>query len=173
METLLGSMLDGNDDVLLVDIEFSGSCLLQLSSRNARGELPFSRTVDHQMPVLELFEKAIAQTRPLNVLVGPLSRFYGAPSPKPNGVCDNTDTVVDIFKEIEQKKIIQPQHKILERSLGRCDYRYIYAAAGKAHYTHLMPSLEQSICCNRPLGKTMPGLFSFSLPILFYMIDPN
>lgn len=57
--------------------------------------------------------------------------------------------------------------------MSRRDYRYIYAAAEKVGFTHLMPPIESSICCIVPLRRAMPGLFSFSLPILFYMMDPK
>ena len=39
---------------------------------------------------------------------------YGPPSRKPTRDCKNASTLVNIFEEIEQKNIIQPQHKLLE-----------------------------------------------------------
>ena len=83
------------------------------------------------------------------------------------------DRVYCTVPEIEQKNIIQPQHKLLEWCKSRCDHRYTYTAAEKVGYTHLMPPYSNSVLCIRPLRKAMPGLFSFSLPMLFYLIDPN
>lgn len=173
METLLGSILDGDEDIRLEDTEYAGPILIQLSFRNARGEPLFTRTVDYQMTVRELYEKVVAWAGPFPFILCPLMKAYGPPSSKMTGDCDNTATLDDIFKMIEQMKIIQPHHKLLEWSINRCDYRYTCAAAEKAGFTHLMPPVENSICCIRPLRRAMPGLFSFSLPILFYMIDPK
>ena len=172
-ETLLNSILDGDKDIRRVDTEFAGSILLQIAFRNARGKLVYKRTVDYGITVKELYERAIAQTGPFNFVLGAIEKFHGPPSLKLTGESKDTSTLEEIFAQIEKDEIIQPKHKITEWSMGRCDYRYIYAAAEKAGFTHLMPSVENSICCIRPLRKAMPGLFSFSLPILFYMIDPN
>ncbi len=87
--------------------------------------------------------------------------------------CINAKPLTDIFQEMGQDQILQPHHKIVEWSTTRCDYRYIYAAAENVDLTRLMPSVEKNICCILPLRKALPGLFSFSLPIPFYMIDPN
>ena len=84
-----------------------------------------------------------------------------------------TDSAVIVGTMGLVTKIIQPQHKIVEWSASRCDNIYTYAAVEKADFTHLMPSVEDSVLCIQPLRKTMPGLFSFSLPILLYMIYPK
>lgn len=125
------------------------------------------------MTVKELYERAVEWTGPINIFLVVLKRFYGAPSREPTKNCENSSTLVNIFEEIKQKDIIQPQHKLLEWSTSRCDYRYTYAAAEKVGYTHLMPPYSNSVLCINPLRKAMPGLFSFSLPMLFYLIDPR
>ena len=170
-EDFLGSILDGDDNIRLVDTEFAGQFLVQISIRNARGELLFSRTVDYGMTVQELYERAVQFDGPINIVLGVLNRFYGPPSRKSTRDCRNVSTLVNIFKEIAQKNTLQPQHKLLEWSYNRCDQRYTYAAAGKVGYTHLIPPYSNSVLCIKPLRKAMPGLFSFSLPILFYLID--
>ena len=78
-----------------------------------------------------------------------------------------------MFTEIENEGIIQPKHKIAEWSINRCDYHIVYAVAENAGFTHLMPPVENSVLCVQPLRKTMPGLFSLSLPVLFYLRDPK
>lgn len=172
-ETLLDLILDGDEDILLVDTEFVGWFLLQISIRNARGKLLYKKTVDHGITVKELCEKAVAQTGPFNFILGNIHKFHGPPSLKLTGESKDTSTLTEIFAYLEEHGIIQPGHKILEWSMNRCDYRYLCAAAEKAGFMHLMPPVENSFCCILSLRKSMPGLFSFSLPILFYMIDPN
>lgn len=172
-EDFLGSILDGDDNIRLVDTEFAGQFLVQFPIRNARGELLFRRTVDHGMTVQELYERAAQFDGPVTIVFGVLNKFYGPPSREPTKNCENSSTLVNIFEEIKQKDIIQLQHKLLEWSTSRCDYRYTYAAAEKVGYTHLMPLYSNSVLCIRPLRKAMPGLFSFSLPMLFYLIDPK
>ena len=172
-EDFLGSILDGDGNIRLVDTEFAGQFLVQISIRNARGELLFRRTVDHGMTVQELYERAAQFDGPINVVFGVLNKLYGPPSQKSTRDCRNASTLVDIFKEIAQENALQPQHKLFEWSTSRCDYHITYAAAEKVGYTHLMPPCGNSVLCIQPLRKAMPGLFSFSLPILFYLIDPK
>lgn len=172
-EDFLGSILDGDGNIRLVDTEFAGQFLVQISIRNARGELLFRRTVDHGMTVQELYERATQFDGPIDIVFGVLNKFYGPPNQKSTRDCRNASTLVNIFKEIAQKNALQPQHKLFEWSYSRCDYHYTYAAAEKVGYTHLMPPCGNSVLCIRPLRKAMPGLFSFSLPMLFYLIDPK
>ncbi|CAF9925778.1 MAG: hypothetical protein ALECFALPRED_003213 [Alectoria fallacina] len=160
-EEFLNSILDGDDNIRLVDTaEFAGYFLVQFSIRDARGNLLFKRTVDHEMTVKELYETAVEWSEPIKKVLVVLKRFYGAPSRKPTRDCKNTSTLISIFKELEQDKIIQPQYLILEYSMSRCDYRHLYAAAEKAGFTHLMPPLLNSVLCITPLRRAMPGLFS-------------
>ncbi len=172
-EDFLSSILDGDDGIRLVDCEFSGQFLVQISIRDARGKLLFKRTVDHEMPVKKLYERVVESNGPIGIFLAVLNRFYGPPSQKPTRDCRNASTLVNIFDEIKQKNILQPQHKLLEWGTNRCDQRYTYAAAEKVDYTHLIPPYSNSVLCIKPLRKAMPGLFSFSLPILFYLIDPK
>ena len=58
-------------------------------------------------------------------------------------------------------------------TVNRAREMYIYTAAEKMGYTHLIPPYSNSIPCIGPFRKAMPGLFSFSLPMLFYLIDPK
>ena len=172
MEAILGLVLDGSDKVRNVDVEFSGPILLQVSIRSGR-KLLYKRTVDHEIMVKEVYEIVLARVGPFNFALGPLHKFHGPPSQKLTGESRDTSTLAEISAEIERDGIIKPEHNIVEWSNSRCDYRYIYAAAEKAGFAHLMPPVENSVLCIRPLKKAMPGLFSFSLPILLYMIDQS
>ena len=165
-EDFLSSILDGDDNVRLVDTEFSGQFLVQTSIRDARGKLLIKRTVDHEMTVKELYERAVS-FGPISMVLSVLNKFYGPPTRKLTRDCENGSTLVVIFEEIKQKNIIQPQHKLLEWSNSRCDYRFTYTAAEKVGYTHLMPPYSNSVLCIESLRKAMPGLFSFSLSMLF------
>lgn len=173
MENFLGLILDGADNVRTVDTEFANSILLQVAFRNARGDLLYKRTIDHGVTVKDLYEKAVAERGPFSIVLEPIRRLHGPPSLKLTRESENTRTLTEMFAEIENEGIIQLKHKIAEWSSSRCDYHHIYAAAENAGFTHLMPPVEDSVLCLQPLRKTMPGLFSFSLPVLFYLIDPK
>ena len=173
MENFLGLILDGADNVRTVDTEFSNSILLQVAFRNAQGDLLYKRTIDHGVTVKDLYEKAVAEKGPSRIILEPIRRFHGPPSLKLTGESENTCTLTEMFTEIENKGIIQPNHKIAEWSSGRCDYHHIYTAAENAGFTHLMPPVENSVLCIQPFPNMMPGLFGLSLPVLFYLIDPK